>query len=533
MNRKFLVALAWVSALGLAAILGQKHDPFAITLARAATTATPMSTVVDSPLPEPTAIFTTQPRRTGPTATSTPLPSPTPILPTITAVEEDEALPIPNNFIFLEDGNLRYWDVATQEIEPLVGEDGVILDTTGASIRQMSVDAQRQRLAFILARGGALEQLYVVDLSTRWSRQLVMTKRILSAEISPDGAYVAYIPLDRRMPTSAPSPFSSPMHPQGPQAGPVLVAAVETRDQPIQIGECRAVDYILDNPLDVDRGYYNCNQNSVAWSPDSRSLAWSDGRGVWLGEITGSESKLVLEHNHEGYVVSQHTYFPEQWSSQGRFLLLDVWHWEGGTYALLDTESGRVENRWDWWEWNFSAVDLTWLADGRLLVTNHLKRMDEQPDVEVPPYIELWTLATDPEAEQLLSREETIPLPVSDHIFPDSPTELADGRIALTLLNLRVESQADRGIYLLDLISQRLERVSDLPPAKIVQFAPGPFDYTVEGITTQTFVHPQGTGALFKDRGQDILLYLSFEEGKLYDLTSHIDPGACCFVWVD
>ena len=208
MNRKFLVALAWALAIGLAAILGQKHDPFAITLARAATTATPIGTMLDSPLPrpEPTAIFTTQPRRTSPTATSTPLPSPTPILPTITAVEEDEALPIPNNFIFLEDGNLRHWDVATQEIETLVGEDGVILDTTGASIRQMSVDAQRKRLAFILERGGALEQIYVVDLSTRRSRQLVMTKRILSAEISPDGAYVAYIPLDRRMPTSAPSP---------------------------------------------------------------------------------------------------------------------------------------------------------------------------------------------------------------------------------------------------------------------------------------------------------------------------------------
>ena len=343
------------------------------------------------------------------------------------------------------------------------------------------------------SHGGDLDQVEIVvwDLG-----QEVITKTILlegyaplDVSISPDGALLAYIL------TPLPDPENDGAG-EIPAGSGVFLTAIVGDQEPLQVGVCS----------------FGCT--GLFWSPDSLRIGWGDIGGLWVSAPAFSEvegARQVLEPfitGVSGQTEIVDSYLPIEWSPSGRYLLVRKGLESGVVRAVVDTNTGLLENLPGTGEEIGPLTGFAWLTGDRLLLAR--EGLDEGlPEGQI---WELSTLGTG----SLFTASEIIFLAEKPELFPMAPSQRGDGLISLALINLNNQSLAlENGIYLLNLLSDGVQRVNALPFMQ------------VQGMLWV----PDGRGVLVWSDTRT--LYLPSDGGQIYSFGVLFGKNTCCYQWID
>ena len=453
-------------------------------------------------------------------------PTSTPSLttaPVVKPVTVGQLPPIPRDLLFLDQGNLMRWNDATGQLETdqgslmrwnhTTGE----LETLSDNVTCYWVSADRRKVVLEIAKGGDIYEIALLDLASGRKTSLVETaSRIIDLAISPDGQWVAYIqsetlPDEWYCRTDLINFDMYPFIYGGRYSGTIFSLWVSApqeiaSESLVEIGYCRG-----------SNGPGFCGR--VLWSPDSRSILWSDVEGVWSFELGASRSQLIIPQtlNQPDYFDNR-VYFPWRWSPSGRYVLTAFTVFEGVTQVVLDTQTGQVAEVPGANSYEYPGSKPAWMADGRLFVIRP-PLPSEYSDFP-PSAIEIWRV--DPQQPDTLILENSFLLDVAWEQVPTAdPAQLEDGRLAFAILSRDSGDDQARGLYFADPGSLTPRRVNALPPSLSEYF------YFASGIVWS----PDGQGVILQDWGEHpMLLYAPTYDSAVYDLSLVIQ--GCCFTWL-
>jgi hypothetical protein len=427
-----------------------------------------------------------------PPPTDTPWPTPVPtslptVVPPIVTVDPGRLPPIPHDLFFLRGYTLVRWNHVTGQLETLEGPRGARVPGLGAPSLEgpplgavLWFDLAPDGQHVVLFRRALYDNTYefaMLDVSTHQVTVLVQRGQddLAMKALSPDGQWVSYGVVE--YPTRAPGPAARA---RGPLPGGVnsfrlYALRVDAPEQVVEIGLCATV------AMGVCRG--------SAWSPDSRTLAWSDARGVWLAE-PGQAPRLALARTEPDL-----QYAVQSWSPAGRFLLLGRMVDPTVVYPdrqrVFDTVSGRFPEVPGAGENQPWTVHMAWLPDGRLFVAG--------PGVNGLQG-QVWRV--DPQEAALLVHDNGFAIPAQTGSRVAGVTGFADGRLAFALVNASPTEYAERGLYVVD-PGNVLRKMNGLPPEPYGSLA--------------VFWAADGAGALVSGSWPEAL-YAPSDGSALYDL---------------
>ncbi len=490
----------------------------------------PKSTRTPAPTETPSPTLTPYPTSTPyPTITPTSLPT---IIPPIQSVTTDHLPSISHDLLFLRDGRLKLWNHLTAQIEILVGPETAELSFVqpvslmigpGApvgSVMQFTVSDDKTKIA--LTRTDADPNKYDIeffDLTTRQIKSVYQSAGqgtgVLGMSISPDGQWIAYIPQDsssseiRRKPVGLAISALHPLSGGGLRSGTVYAVRTDKLDKVMTVGVCSEV-------RDTD---YSWGCSGLLWSPDSRSIAWSDGRGIWQAQLGLVAKQLVTSNlampNPQGHGL----HIARNFSPSGRYILMTVAHYEGSSTAILDTKDGGIIPLPNSFDYAVPGPKVSWIDQDRLFVLR-----PGQSEGGINPSAEIWSLSS--VTTTLLIRDRSTIISASLESMPVAPTQLLDGRLAFAIVNVSNSNYIDRDLYVANEDDLVLHKITGLPPMTATgEYSPQFFD-------TAVVWSLDNTGAIVYDRNSNQLLYVSANGRDLYDL-SLVLKDACCFMWVD
>jgi hypothetical protein len=320
--------------------------------------ATPTSTP-KNPSPSPPPI--TQPTKSAtiPPTTSTPTttlaPSPTTVYePTSPSIETPTQFikptstikPIPtrtpkysSDLLYIHENVLTVWDHVTNDIFPI--SEGTYEYSIDNSGREIAIIRSKN----IVANGIELFELVKLDKNTLEEFPIIeSTPRLYNLSLSPNGLWVTITP--------------------NLNGGRILAIKTDGSDQVKEIGFCHQTFGNACPP--------------VAWSPDSRSIIWSDQRGVWFTKLDWDSPQLITQNliqvtDPEGQLTELTVTFNSfVWSPLGRFVLSRIVPSTGSTqwYTIIDTSRKLFFPIPSSFQSGTLTSNVGWLNDGKLLIGN-------------------------------------------------------------------------------------------------------------------------------------------------------------------
>ncbi len=465
-----------------------------------------------------------------PTLTATP---PQTIVPPISLASSSNQPALTQDLLYLRDGYLIRWNHFTRQQEVLAGPDlasqpllvqpvanringpgpltGTILGYSMGADGQFIVVNRWTRV-----KSGS--ELGLLDLNTRAVTVFYTSDSpgvdLLAMSVSPDGKYVAWIPQDRIPVTGQRrvNGLAAPARGGGLRTGSIFIAPLDEPDQKREIGYCGG----------QQTPEYNWGCQGLLWSPDSQSIAWADGNGVWLTDLKGSSRQLIQTAlTMPGGRQAQGVYTVREWSPSGRYLLLKVDYYEGSSLSTLDVTTGQTAPIPNSFGYAYPGPPATWTHDDRLFVGR-----PGRGRIDLRPSLEIWRI--DVSNDITLTVTHSSALNVGPENVPLGLTQNASGRLALALVNHSNTNYIDRGLYFADANTLVLKKVNGLPPlGRENDGMGGPF-YNVDVVWTV-----DGGEAVIEDHDSHQLLYASTTDMILYDLRPLLGDSAADFHWVD
>lgn len=513
--RSALLALLWTSLAGC--IPAQTETATPVSISSPAATVTPFlfpSTFTPGPTGQPTGTHTPGPSRTPvPTVTLGPTlePSPTPLVEILTATSGDSPL-VSARLLFVAGGQVRIWDSGTGEILPvgseaLPGDFDRISLSTGGSYFAGTFRAENRIFITVYNRiTGEIVRMIEPD-----------GDELFDLALSPNGLRLAFITSVEVIP---PQPTATP------QATGTGTATPETGETPTPTASpvpaesngskatrsIFLVDLTGSAPPEF-MGVCDGLCTRITWAPGSDFIIWGQSDGLWgVAAAASAEPELLLEPFVEGVSAGLQTtgsFLPISVSPSGRFILVRKGITTGSILAVLDRNSGRSENLPGTGVYTGDGTALTWLPGDALLIA--------RPGIvglDILPAAEIWAL-TPGNPDSLFAISAEFILSANHDVRPGAPVALPDGRIGLSLVNLRDGNDADvNGLYLLDPNSGALERVNFLPLVLVEELV----------------WLPDLSGAIvFSDSR---LLFVPAGFGPVYSMRLLLGTGACCFKWI-
>jgi hypothetical protein len=266
---------------------------------------------------------------------------------------------------------------------------------------------------------------------------------------------------------------------------------------------------------------YMLNADSWIWSPKEGKFIWVDARGIWISDLEEQTNRLLVAQEPD--VPGSINPRPE-WSSSGRYLFARApGSIEGSAIAVLDTVTGRVEEIGETWRYVTPAAEPGWIKDDRLFVVYP----GDFYEGKYPLIGRVWRV--NPEGISMFTLEVEFAIENVDARFiPYAPTQLGDGDLAFIVRGSGVCSQSeadmisapadrwDSGLYFVSLEDLRSSRANILPKGCIE-------------IINWT---PDGSGLLVRNWEDNTYIYIPADGSPLWDITSFLGDGACCFEWL-
>jgi len=329
---------------------------------------TPSPTVLPS---SPTSIPTLFPAPTW-TPAPTPTSPPTPVFPPEAVFLQDWP-PIPVDLYFIRDGSLWRWarEGGLEQVVAASAQGGVssgklareVIGPPPEGIISYTLSRDGRYVACVFSNAGAVEAR-VLDRSTgEFFRIPLWGQGPYPLSISPDGRYLVYLAWDVR-PTAGSKPpgwsrVSLSPHPGGPREGTIFAVEVRNPNHQFELGycaarsECGAELYCM----------------GFALSTDGKNIAFADGRGLWLSSVPQGAPRLILEnHPCDSFCAAWDV---QEWSPDGKYVLLLRRCYEGGYYAVLNVDTGVVQDVPNTFFYP-EAGSVTWLHDSSGLLVNYV-----------------------------------------------------------------------------------------------------------------------------------------------------------------
>ncbi len=474
-------------------------------------TLTPTSTRGPVLIPPPTR--TPTPSST-PTPTSTPVPT---IVPPIQLASADALPPIPRDLLFINAMGLMRWNHQTRQIEPVITASETYSVPTTFSI---SADGRRLALARRTRARFYNDQIALLDLRTGQLAPLAQfeasetgygTTELFQMAISPDGNWVGYIrrgtfPVSSNRVDEQTEPIFTQDQDKIPPAGVLYVMRADMPDRRFELGYCAAERL-------VGFGSFGCQ--GFIWGADSRSIAWSDGRGLWAAELGRASASQVVPSVGAREIGAWQLH---AWSPQGRYVLGRIAQRETAALAVVDTHPQFMATFTDTVPSIQAGMAAAWLQDGRLFLVRPGDRRSG-----AKPAGEIWSVTTGRNAylgtEVQLTRLAYFPIDVDPANVPVAPAQLTDGRLVFALLNASATNYVERGLYVVNPTELKPHKFNGLPPA---------YDNIPQA---KIFWSPDGAGAIVQGP-LGAVLYAPSDGSALYDLTTVVGSNACCFTWI-
>jgi hypothetical protein len=405
-------------------------------------------------------------------------------------------LPSPvSDLLYLSQGNLFRWDPLTRHAI-----------TLAQNVTAFAVSADGQVIVLLrphkITSNGA--QRFDLDALQLQSQQ-ISTLTVIASQpgkilVSPDGSQVAFTQ-------------------QQAGGSAIILLPIEPQSQPRKLGVCQM------------KTTAECT--SIAWSPNSHELIWSDELGLWQAvttamniaddgpiEATLVHPDTVQVDDPKGNPLEIKARFSElQFAPTERFILLTVTPVASqvGWQAVFDRRSGQLAQATDTFATSEALVEAIWQSNGDLLVAHA-----SDPGQQISPFIHIWlVMPTNPELlvsgqqydlysdEFPFSAAESKSIPAHCLLWP---AQTQPGHLAFAV---RLDS-SDKPPVLFDLnlLNGSLTRLYELPAD-----------------TTRLLWAPDGVNALVQG-GRNQISWLSLKSGEITQLQTILGPDANQFVWL-
>lgn len=351
----------------------------------------------------------------SPRATSTPLDNP------VSRISEWPALE--NDVLFLVDNSLQLWDHVNGELVLLLASTAVEVPNDDSSSLpnpgeitdyQVSPNGQTVIVSRVITVEPRIQEFILIDLTTFESRTLIPPSRIWNPSFSPDGRQIAYLNGDREEISTN----------EGAEIYDVMVKNIFEEDPPQIINNC------VDKEFEGDRlSVWVCQHIQIVWSPDGRSLQWSDKRGVVSHNLDTGQIETIKTHENMGLSgpaqLSSKTYLPKDWSPSGLFLRLDASGYEYFEEFIYDLDSRQLFEIPNSYGGLGPEKYTIWLSDDRIFQARPLSYPYEtHADIlRFDTTIGDWVL----ESSYIFSTR--------DDNYPTVPTQFEDGSVGLVTLD--------------------------------------------------------------------------------------------------
>jgi hypothetical protein len=471
--------------------------PFPATVESSTTTPTPL------PVFSPT-----------PSSTHIPIPTATQLLPTVSppvqTVTADHLPLITHDILYISGFQLNRWDHATGKIVTLAGPTfipgqgippGSVIDYSA------SQDGKWIALSIFVGPAERDYQIILLDSETGHQTPIIEVSDIgapLELQMSPDGKWLAYILQDKlgnqpitATPTASTIAYFDPPHGGIVEAGKIWAVQIAQPGIPIEIGNCAIKLF----PLSI-----RIPCRSMLWSPDSLSVAWSDGVGLWI--VSPKTQARLLVENEISMGNMGNFYEQQAWSPSGNYLLAETRHYEGSDRVVVDVLSGKVAEVENSHLYSMSAAQMAWMLDDRLFVVR-----PGQYDSNVLAMGEIYRF--DPKLTYLF-KEGSIIIPAQESL-PLAPIQIDESHLGFLEINTDFANDQDRGVYFFDMTHFQLSKVISIMPLM------------VQDARLNILWAPDGSSVLITGDGY----YLALTDGSvLFDL-SPVFGTAWKFTWVE
>jgi hypothetical protein len=430
-----------------------------------------------------------------PPLTSTVLPLSTSSIGPIPGVQQAVAGKLPlisHDLLFMTDSTLKVWRSETGQVDMLAQS---VLDYDVAS------DGEKVLILQSLGSTRNALELVLINMDSGQEQLLVTVQgELVDFALSPDSRRVAYV-------IGEDDPQGSEVRP----AEPIYVLEAASDTAPVIVATCDTAINIGDR-----RFHYYLPCGPLVWTPDSQSILWGDGAGVW--QTTPSNSPVILVHNELYEDDPPRLFRPTiDWSPDGRYQLLVASRAEGSNRHVYDTETQQLievpnstSGLGDFTHW-------IWADDKRLFTV----RGPEPSDGEIDAVAEKWQISA-----QTLALETSIFLPGSGVAVPAAPAQFQNGQFGFVLNGHELPAEA-YGLYILGSFREKARLVNTFPQLPGISPPHG-----------QNIVWaPDGSGAIVSqvDPGTGaalFILYASADDGKLYELQPALGQHPHSFDWL-
>ncbi|MCK4901214.1 MAG: PD40 domain-containing protein [Anaerolineales bacterium] len=412
---------------------------------------------------------------------------------------------ITSDLLFLSLGSLMHWDSDLGLVTPVIeapesdlpSEPLASLAMTSGSILKYSADTRFKIIALsrskgISANGVELFDLAVFDVDYGELITLIdETPRIYQFSISPDGKWVAYT-----------------LH---ENVGQIYAIRTNGVGGPIEIGTYEAED--------------EWKYSQIAWSPDSRSVVWSDASGVWVSNPEEPHPRQILSdtlevkdfHGDNSNIRVMYTSLA--WSPVGRYILSKIQpyqstvQWQG----IIDTRRGHISEVPGSYEFRDPAASANWIQDGYLLVVYGSNAEENRSP-------SLKTLRVVPTRDDLIIHEE-------EFLFrPEQFVEFSKDLRDQTELLLDLPTQINKWNQSFVLKSPKIGIQPilfkfDKKSGSLIAIGEIPFD------TISVDWSPDGDSALLRGQHGSVLVILA-EKPQVIDIGTAWELDPCCINWL-
>ncbi len=443
--------------------------------------------------PSPTIISTTT---VTAVPTWTPDPAPTAVTNPTTPTQQQttgQALPINNDLLFINDGELQIWQPQTGQVTTLLAQTESNMIVNGW---RTTPDGQSVLIAQTPDNDQPGFTLFLFQATTRLLQELWSESDtyLFAYALAVDGRSVALITGTTSSQTGEGVETVQLINSESGQASK-LTDCPNSR----QLGN------------ETNSFTYTLRCQSLVAAPDGRTWLWRDIEGVWQG---GREQapRLLVAHDFFEEDLPR-IYSPTtDWSPDGRYQLLSAQRFEGSNRWVLDMTTGQtiaVPN---------SVTGLDKVAYWQWTPDNHLFTV--RPPIyingETDNVAELWQIA----GNELVAAA-SLALPDLEGVPPAAPSQLGDGRFAFILNH----TAAIGSLYLITSFEQPPQPLVNLP------LLSGFWDSTHRQSLTWT---PDARGVLYSLPTADTrqLFYIPDDNSTLYDLTPLLGSNITSLLWL-